>query len=254
MNIIPTKAYFTFNNPNPYPIDINIGEPDENFEGNQITHLKKEENIIRELLNCPAVIIDLFSKIGIEHNNCWIGIEVLRSDIIQDWQFDSNKGGDIDLILGNFYPDKKTPDLSYIIGIQIKTRKVSSSDELKRFASGEGTRQSENTVRIGFDKTYLFHLLIKDPNSKPDSYTEIWNTLSNTVNPVHLQRCLNAIKPRLEKEFYGYGIIGWAQADKHHWRYSGTVYDEIIKEPIFQPWKDQLEILENRKKLISFLE
>lgn len=165
-----------------------------------------------------------------------------------------NVTGDIDLIAGNFYEDQKTPDFENIIAIQIKKRVITSDGELKQASSRGGSQQSHQTALMGFDKTYLLHLLIKDPAARQSGHAPMWNNFSNTIDDIHIKRCINERKDKLEFSLFGYVVIAWSQSSENNWKMSGNIRPpKVVKKAPFKPWMQLSEAEQDRSRLVEYL-
>jgi len=157
------------------------------------------------------------------------------------------------LIFGNFEDDNKTLNFDNLFAIQIKIRKVKENNELQYFSSGEGTTQAYGTAKLGFDRTLLLHVLVREPKPLIDGNSPLWSVLDNADFFHHANRIIGAVKNKLDKELYGYGWLTWGQSANRNWQLSGTLKLEIYTEAPFQPWKHQVEIELKRKRLIENL-
>jgi len=198
---------------------------------------------------------DMFTRLGVEANNCWIVTNVptprliengLAQMLLEKVGGESPKvAGDIDLIVG----DLKENDFSFerLIAFQVKIRKMDADDRLSHFSSGEGTRQSYFTALMGFDKTMLLHIFVKEPKPVGEGFAPSWNPINNSQFARMMRASYGAIRKRFERESYGYGWLGWGQAFGQEPDECGGISSDIIVTPPFRPKMDDPEVRRARE-------
>jgi len=243
-------AYYHLENKTDSVQRMSIGAINEEYEGEKLVDLFESE-ITKELIQKNEFLKSFLPQIGIKYPNCWIGVELSKNLIYPDWK--ATKPGDVDLVIGNLKDDKFTFCFENVVGIQIKIRKVTDENELRSFPTGRGTKQSHLTAEMGFDKTVLLHILIKEPEKPPAGFSVTWNTLSNANFFHHAHRCIGAVRKRVENDIFGYGWIGWGQGFGDTWKRSGILKIGMIKSPPEKPYLERSELNENRKILLQNL-
>ncbi len=173
-----------------------------NLENEQVDRLYdlKEAELVEKALTYPAPLEPLLQKLGIDYPCCWIALNVPKEKLMLDWKYD--KPGDVDLIVGNIKGGRIS--VEYIVGMQVKIRKVKASDELRSFPSGTGTDQSYYTALMGFDRTMLLHFIIREPQHVPEGFAPSWNPIVNSDFMNAAKACTGVIKKRLHRELFGY--------------------------------------------------
>lgn len=244
------KAYFTYSNYTESPIQVSIGESIEEYKGETLYN-SSEAFITREICYNQNLLQDFLPKFSINYPNFWYCIEIPTKEL--DKTYSGGKPGDIDLIFGNFEDDNKTLNFNNLFAIQVKVRKVREDNELQYFSSGEGTKQAYGTAKLGFDRTLLLHILVREPKPSVAGDSPLWNVFDNSDFFHHSRRMIGPMKDKLNKELYGYGWLGWGQSSNRNWQLSGTLKFEVYTAPPFQPWKHQVEIELKRIKLIENL-
>lgn len=227
-------------------ITFDFGANPENDQVDQLYDLRESE-LIEKALSPPVPLALFLQQLGVNYPYCWLALEVDTKRLIKDWNHD--KPGDVDLVAGNIKED--CISLDYIVGIQVKLRKVKAPNELRSFPSGTGTEQAHYTALMGFDKTMLLHFIIREPQPVPKGFAPSWNSIvnSNFINAA--KACKGAINDRLEKEreLFGYGWIGWGQAYGEKWQVCGGFSDEIILDPPLRPRKDNSDVRKAKESL-----
>jgi len=209
-----------------------------------------ESFLIQESIKPPYTISELLKSVNINFPQCWLLIEIPTKFLISNWKYE--KPGDIDIVAGNISNENEFL-FEYIVGIQVKLRKISSADELKSFPSGTGTKQSYYTAHMGFDRTLLLHFLTREPKTLPSGYAESWNPIVNSDFFRGINASKNLIKERSNKSriLYGYGILGWGQALGYDWNECGAYSTQLLYEPPLRPLRDKVEVCANRETFIE---
>src|SRR5918911_3094854 len=130
-----------------------------------------EPKLVEKLaLTRSSPLKSILEKLGIDYPRCWLALNVPKERLIRNWKYD--KPGDVDIISGNIIENRCCFD--FVAAVQVKVRKVKAPDELRYFPSGTGTRQSYYTALMGFDKTLLLHLIVREPKPVPAGYAASW--------------------------------------------------------------------------------
>lgn len=266
IEIQPIKIYDTvkLNEPNKSVVLDFGAEPREGttktlFEINEPKLVEKAVESSLKPLN------DIFTQLKIDTNNCWIATNIpmlkliennLAQKLLEKVGGDSPKiAGDIDLIVG----DIKENDMSFerLIAFQVKIRRMDDTDRLSHFSSGEGTGQSYFTALMGFDRTVLLHIFVREPKPVTGDFAPSWNPINNSEFVRMMRASYGAIKKRLERESYGYGWLGWGQAFGREPEECGGIASDIIVAPPFRPKMHDVDVCIARmaltKSLISLL-
>lgn len=200
---------------------------------------------------------DIFIRLGIEANNCWIATNVPTQRLIDDDLVRKLLGkvggespkmaGDIDLIVG----DLKEDDFSFdrLIAFQVKIRKMDAAERLSHFSSGEGTRQSYFTALMGFDRTVLLHVFVREPRPVTGGFAPSWNPINNSQFARMMRASYGAIKRRFDRESYGYSWLGWGQAFGREPDECGAISSDVIVPPPFRPKMDDPEVRTAREAM-----
>lgn len=208
-----------------------------------------ESGLKKEILTQPKLLASILKKLGIDYPSCWIALDVpTKEKLIKDWEYD--KPGDVDMIAGNM--KDKLVSLDYIVGVQVKIRKVEAFGKLRPFPSGTGTKQAHYTALMGFDRTMLYHLIVREPQPVSDGIAPSWNPIINSDFINATKACSRITKERLKKKgklSFGYGLIGWGQAYCEEWQNCGGFFDEIVIEPPFRPLQDNMNVEKSRRSL-----
>lgn len=229
---------------------VSLGSPNEEYEGETL-FTEIESTITQELVTNSHFLERFLPMLGVQYPNCWIGVELRKELIYPNWK--ENKPGDIDLVIGNFKDDNSTFCFENIVGVQIKVRRVTNENDLKNFSSGRGTKQTHLTSEMGFDKTLLLHILIKQPEEKPQYFSDMWNILINANFFHYFHKCFGEIRKRIKNDIFGYGLVAWGQSNVDTWKKSGILKIKMIKEPPEKPYKERSELSEHRKILLNNL-
>lgn len=234
----PVSIYQTFKlEPGQQTQKFTFGINNTDIDSKEILSSLGESAITRNLIAKTSQCENLLQSLGIHYPNCWIGIEFKKELLLPDWPH--TKPGDIDIIAGNFIEDSHILDLNSTIAIQIKIRKIRNYDDLKSFPSGNGTFQTQKTSQMGFPRTYLGHIIIREPREIGDNQSISWNAMNNASFGTAFKRCYGLIKKELETCPYGYIALGWGQAHGMDWRVSGAFSMNIAKEaPIINQLND----------------
>jgi hypothetical protein len=163
----------------------------------------------------------IFNRLQTDIDRCWIATNVPTDQLIEkglqkkllDKTCVGHKAkiaGDIDLIVGNIASD----DLSFehLFAFQVKKRRMDTAANLKDFSSGLGTGQASFTALMGFDRTVLLHLFVREPGPTTDEVAPSWKPIINSEFSTMMRASYNLIKDRLKRELYGYAWFGWGQA------------------------------------------
>jgi len=204
---------------------------------------------------------DIFNRLGIDASNCWIATNVptprlIENDLVRKLLGkvggDSPKmAGDIDLIVG----DLKENDFSFerLTAFQVKIRKMDAAEKLSHFSSGEGTRQAYFTALMGFDRTVLLHVFVREPKPVSEGFAPSWNPINNSQFARMMRASYGVIKNRFERESYGYGWLGWGQALGREPDECGGIASDIIVAPPFRPQIDDTDVRAAREKVAESL-
>lgn len=207
---------------------------------------QSESDLTLQFIQQMPQPVSFLSNLEINPFNCWIFHEIPTQKLIPDFNY--SKPGDIDLIIGNFHDDKRTPDFSFITAIEIKVRKFAGG-ELKPFPSGRGTTQAKNLIHLGCDKTYLFHFFVQEPTPVKEGYSESWNAIHNTDFLRSVRASSNSVLSEIENKGYGYGYVGWGQAYGASVSDLGGLTQEILIPAPLKPLRGHTEATNNRKSL-----
>lgn len=193
---------------------------------------------------------DIFLRLGVVVNDCWIATNVPTLGLIGDdmarrlldkFCAESPKlAGDIDLIVGDLRGD----DFSFdrLIAFLVKIRKMDAADRLSHFSSGEGTRQSYFTALMGFDRTLLLHVFVREPKPVSEGFAPSWNPINNSQFARMMRASYGALRKRFDRESYGYGWLGWGQAFGREPDECGAVTSDVIAAPPVRPKSDDPEV------------
>lgn len=218
----------------------------------ELLYLKEESEITLKLIRSGFNAAVFFEQFGINIKNAWIFHEPLTKKLVPS--FGHDKPGDIDLIAGHFMPDGKTPSFEYIVGMQIKMRKVTAEGNVRPFPSGEGKTQTHYTAKLGFDRTYLLHIFLQEPRPVPDGYAKSWNTIHNSNFGRAIKLSSGRILKELSNESFGYAYWGWGQAYGASSFELGSISKDILYEAPLRPFQNDQEVAENKRILIRSLE
>jgi hypothetical protein len=208
-----------------------FGEDNTEFNGKEILSTFGESEITRRLLSKDGLCREFFRKTGINYPNCWFGIEIKKEELINDWPYP--KPGDIDIIAGNYIKDSMTIDWQSLTSYQIKIRKIREFDDLKSFGYGTGTEQTEYTSKMGFNKNYLFHIIIREPREIVNGQSTSWRAPHNADFFDAFKASYGLVKDKIKNKPFGYGLLGWGQATNMDWRISGAFSLDIMQEAPF---------------------
>lgn len=187
----------------------------------------KERPIVESLFKPPYPMQGILKSMKINYPYCWIVTNLDTKLLLPNWTLQTP--GDIDIIAGNINNDKI--DLSTIIAIQVKVRRIKLDGTLKKFATGVGRSQSENTALMGFDQVLLLHILVRDPKeySAPEHQNASWINNSNFLQYIDVNVTL--IKQYfLEKGKinFGYGWLGWGQVFGRKFGHAGGYSFKVV--------------------------
>lgn len=206
-------------------------------------------------------LADIFVRMGIDYSNCWIVTNILTQRLIENDLMQRLLGkvggespkmaGDIDLIVG----DLKEDDFSFerLAAFQVKIRKMDAAEKLSHFSSGEGTRQAYFTALMGFDRTMLLHIFVREPKPVSEGFAPSWNPINNSQFARMMRASYGAIKNRFERESYGYGWLGWGQAFGRDPDECGGITSDVIVTPPFRPKMDDADVSVAREKIAASL-
>ena len=228
-------------------ITFDFGANPKNDQVDQLYDLWELE-LIEKALSQPVSLAQFLQILEVNYPHCWLALDVDTKRLIKDWKHDK-PGDGVDLVAGNIKEGHIS--LDYIVGIQVKLRKVKAPNELRSFPSGTGTEQAHYTALMGFDKTMLLHFITRESQTVPEGCAPGWNPIVNSYFINAAKACKGAIKERLEKkrELFGYGWIGWGQAYGEKWQVCGGFSDEIISDPPLRPRKDNSDVRKARESL-----
>jgi hypothetical protein len=230
--IIPVNIYQTFKiQGGKDHHTLTFGEDNTGFNGKEILSTFGESEITRRLLSKDGLCRDFFQKTGINYPNCWFGIEIPKEDLIKNWPY--SKPGDIDIIAGNYINESMTIDWQSLTSYQIKIRKIKQFDKLKSFSYGTGTEQTDYTSKMGFNKNYLFHLIIREPREIEKDQSISWRAPHNADFFDAFKASYKLVQDKIKDKPFGYGLLGWGQAINMDWRTSGVFSIDIMQEAPF---------------------
>lgn len=137
-----------------------------------------------------------------------------------------------------------------MIAFQVKKRRMDAAAKLTHFSSGEGTGQAFFTALMGFDRTVLLHLFVREPKPTSDEVAPSWNPITNSEFTRMMRASYRLIKDRFKRELYGYGWLGWGQAfGREPEEECGGLSSDIIVEPPFRPRMDDADVCNAREML-----
>ncbi len=195
-------------------------------------YIEPEPVIVQELFKGPHVIDNLLIQLGIKYPYCWAVTNIESKDILPSW---SGEPGDIDIVTGNINFEEKNWDFSNLLAIQIKARRVTINDELKSFASGVGRGQSVGTLKMGFDRVFLLHILVRDPKifGPEDHPNAPWLENSDFRKFEKANENLIVEYFNLNEQTFGYGWLAWGQVHgRNFWESGGSNYKILFKPPV----------------------
>lgn len=222
-------------NGNTVTFDFGASPSDEEVE--IITDLK-EAQLIRKFLSPQSSASSTFLQaMGLDYPYCWVVFEQLTGQMLKG--FPHTKPGDVDLICGNVNRKTGRPEFHHLVGCQVKIRKIKDNNSLMGFPSGRGTVQAEHTVLMGFDKTYLWHLVVREPRQVEEGYSPTWNVFNNGSFGSAFNVCKNSITDALNnsRTKWGYGVAGFGQAHGQQWEDCSSFWCEIVREAPLHPLK-----------------
>jgi hypothetical protein len=208
-----------------------------------------ESQLIEQVVGNPMLMARLLEHFGIEYPNCWIITELLTRSASSSWSH--SKPGDLDIVCGKMLNGH--PDFDSLCCAQVKIRKVKTLDETGSFASGAGTEQSHWTAKMGFDRTILWHWIVREPQQLPEGYAASWNSIINADFERAAKSCYGTIRQKFEtdRELYGFGWIGWGQAYGKGWETCGGFATDLVYTPPHRPALDSDEARKTRAEMIE---
>jgi hypothetical protein len=221
-------------------------------DGEDTEHLYniKEPILVERMVRQSGAALEiLLRSVGIDYPRCWIMLNAPKERLIKNWKYD--KPGDVDLICGNIQDGRAV--LDNLIGIQVKKARVKPFRESLTFPSDTGTDQAHYTALMGFDRTLLLHLLVREPRPVPEGYAASWNPIHNSDFLPAFRASYGAIKTRLRRDLFGYGWIGWGQAYGKPFESCGGFAYDVICEPPPRPLVDDGRVRKSRECLIASL-
>lgn len=212
-------------------------------------YAEDEPFIVQKLLEGPYVIESLLKQLGIKSPNCWAITNIKSNDILPSW---GNKvPGDIDIIAGNINIEEQTWDFENMLAIQVKARRVTLDDELKSFASGIGRSQSIGTLKMGFERVLLLHVLVRDPKEfGPEDHPNApWIINSDFSKFEKANENLIIEYSKNNDITFGYGWLAWGQVyGKNYWESGGSNFKILHYPPINRKMN-----FDNRKMIVEHL-
>mgnify|MGYP006303505939 CR=1 FL=1 len=245
------EASYTITNPTDKPLTIQAGTPAFGNESKDSIVDIKEAEVVKSLFGKAEKARQVFEALKLNYQNSFILLEVPREMLIREWKHVNQKGGDIDVIVGEYLPNCSIPNLSRIIAFQAKRIRISNAEEIRN-SGHSGTQQAHNTVILGFDETYLLHIVVRQENDYYEG-TEFWRVLSNTVKDSTVARIGGSGLSSSTNELFGFCVYAIAQPTGLDWRSSSTQKFKVFRKPAYQPWKSRQEFEEYRKEVVESL-
>ncbi|MCZ4410101.1 hypothetical protein O3Q51_14860 [Cryomorphaceae bacterium 1068] len=242
------EASYTITNPTNKPLKIQVGSPAFGNETKDSIIEINEAEIVKNLFSKPDMALQIFEMLKLNYYNCFILLEVPREMLVKEWNHVNKKGGDIDVIVGEYLPNCSIPNLSRIIAFQAKRVRISNKEEIRK-SGHSGTQQAFNTVNLGFDETYLLHLLVREQN-KDYFGSEFWRMLSNSVKDSTVARIGGSLVSSSNDSLFGMCVCAIAQPTGLDWRSSSTRKFRLFRKPAYQPWKSRQEFEDYRRELV----
>ncbi|HWW74109.1 MAG TPA: hypothetical protein VNZ44_01865 [Pyrinomonadaceae bacterium] len=251
VEIQPVKIYDTVKVSGPVEsVKADFGAEVKGPAGKTLYQVDETELVETAVSSPLQPLNDIFTRLGVEANNCWVATNVptlrlienaLAQKLLEKVGGESPKlAGDIDLIVG----DLKGNDFSFerLIAFQVKIRKMDAAERLSHFSSGEGTRQSYFTALMGFDRTVLLHVFVREPKPVAEGFAPSWNPVNNSQFARMMRASYGAIRNRFARESYGYAWLGWGQAFGREPDECGGITSDVIVTPPFRPKADDPDV------------
>jgi hypothetical protein len=168
-----------------------------------------EPYIVQSFFKPPHPIEFLLMTLGINYPYCWAITNIKTNELLPDW--DGTIPGDIDVIAGNVTQNGFS--FENMLAIQVKVRRITKQDKLKKFVCGVGREQSAKTAELGFDRTFLLHVLVRDPKEfgEYDHPNAQWIENSDFRNFEKANEQLIIEYFKENNMTFGYGWLGWGQ-------------------------------------------
>lgn len=205
--------------------------------------VQPEAELTRALLNQGGLAADLFRLVDLVYPNVWTLIEPLTSRIAPSWREPSP--GDLDIVCGAVVDG--TPSLENISCFQVKIR---------RFRNGKtvgptGRSQANDTARMGFDRTVLLHMLVKEPEPVSEAEAGSWNAIKNADFVRSVRATLGVMRKDMENDSlpFGYTIVGWGQAFGKEWNVCGGMSVDKIKDPPLRPFSSDAAVIRDEMRV-----
>lgn len=199
---------------------------------------------------------DILTRLDLDINNCWIATNIKTDKLIENSLADKLQAksggvaGDIDLIIGDIV--NKDLSFSRLIAFQAKRRKLTLNGK-SYLPSGTGTGQSSFTALMGFDKTILLHILVREPKQVSSPFAASWNPIINSDFPNMVRASYGIIKERLKREWYGYAWLGWGQAYGREPEETGGIPSDVVVVPPQRPMNHDADVCAAREMMTRSL-
>jgi hypothetical protein len=262
IEIQPIKVYDTVKFTEPKKsVLADFGAKPREYIDETLFEINESKLVEKAVESSRKPLADIFSHLEIDTNDCWVATNIptpnlipdnITQKLLQKVGGDSPKiAGDIDLIVG----DIKDNDLSFdrLIAFQVKIRRMDANEKLSHFSSGEGTGQAFFTALMGFDRTVLLHIFVREPKPVTGGFAASWNPITNSEFARMMRASYGAIKNRLKRESYGYGWLGWGQAFGREADETGGIASDIIVVPPLRPKMYDADVCVAREELTKSL-
>ncbi|HEV3036539.1 MAG TPA: hypothetical protein VHA33_01890 [Candidatus Angelobacter sp.] len=210
----------------------------------------KEHELTRTLLEHPLLCEKLFAPLGLTFPRIWILIEPPTRLVAPSWS--QGEPGDLDIICGHIEGERIV--LEELNCLQIKIRRLRGGNT----RGPTGRSQAHATAKMGFDRTVLVHMLLREPEPVKDGAAPSWNPIQNSCFIDSRKATLGLMKKEFEEANapYGYVILGWGQAYGKDWNVCGGFTFDLISETPLRPFASDSCVIrdEMRRKVGQLLE
>ena len=208
----------------------------------------KEHELTRALLEQPLLCEKLFASLGLTFPRIWILIEPPTRLVAPSWN--QGEPGDLDIICGHIEGERIV--LEELNCLQIKIRRLRGGNT----RGPTGRSQALATAKMGFDRTVLVHMLLREPEPVREDAAPSWNPIQNSCFIDPTKATLGLMKKEFEEGNapYGYVILGWGQAYGQDWNVCGGFTFDLVSEIPVRPFaSDACSIRDEIRRKVGHL-